>query len=276
MQILFIGDIFGRPGRDIVRLGLPALVERYAIDVTVANVENAAAGAGITRDTGDELLGRGIDVMTTGNHVWDKREALTYIGAESRLLRPVNMPAAAPGRGVTVVRTAQGRPVGVINVMGRVFMPPVDDPFAAASAAVDRLRDECRIIIVDVHAEASAEKIALGWHLAGRVTAVIGTHTHVPTADSRILPGGTAYVTDAGMTGPHDSIIGVVREAALGRFLTGIPARMEPAIENPRLQAVVITADEATGLASAIERIDWSLDDVKAARSSMDHHGDDE
>ena len=222
------------------------------------------------------MLGRGIDVMTTGNHVWDKREALTYIGAESRLLRPVNMPAAAPGRGVTVVRTAQGRPVGVINVMGRVFMPPVDDPFAAASAAVDRLRDECRIIIVDVHAEASAEKIALGWHLAGRVTAVIGTHTHVPTADSRILPGGTAYVTDAGMTGPHDSIIGVVREAALGRFLTGIPARMEPAIENPRLQAVVITADEATGLASAIERIDWSLDDVKAARSSMDHHGDDE
>jgi hypothetical protein len=270
MQILFIGDVFGRPGRDLVRRGLPALVHRYAIDFTVANVENAAAGAGITRDTGDELLGRGIDVMTTGNHVWDKREAVTYVGAEPRLLRPLNMSAAAPGRGMTVARTAAGRPVGVINVMGRVFMPPVDDPFAAASAAVTRIGDDCRIILVDIHAEASAEKVAMGWHLAGKVTAVIGTHTHVQTADARILPGGTAYMTDAGMTGPHDSVIGVAREAALSRFLTGMPARMEPAEDNPRLQGAVISVDDQTGRATAIERIDWSLDDVKAARASLD------
>jgi metallophosphoesterase (TIGR00282 family) len=270
MQILFIGDVFGRPGRDLVRRALPPLVHRYAIDFTIANVENAAAGAGITRDTGEELLGRGIDVMTTGNHVWDKREAVTYVGAEPRLLRPLNMSATAPGRGVTVARTAAGRPVGVINVMGRVFMPPVDDPFAAAGAAVERLRDDCRIIVVDIHAEASAEKVAMGWHLAGKVSAVIGTHTHIPTADSRILPGGTAYQTDAGMTGPHDSIIGVQRDAALARFLTGMPQRMEPAEDHPRLQAVVISVDDQTGRATAIERIDWSLDDIQAARASMD------
>jgi 2',3'-cyclic-nucleotide 2'-phosphodiesterase len=270
MQILFIGDIFGRPGRDLVRRALPALATRFRIDVTVANVENAAAGAGITRDTGDELLSRGIDVMTTGNHVWDKREALTYIGAEPRLLRPINMSAAAPGRGVTIIRTQAGRPVGVINVMGRVFMPPVDDPFAAVSAAVERLRDACRVIIVDIHAEATAEKVAMGWHLAGKVTAVIGTHTHVQTADARILPGGTAYLTDAGMTGPHDSIIGVVREAALTRFLSGLPAKLEPAEDNPRLQGVVITADDETGRATAIERIDWSADEVTRARAEMD------
>jgi 2',3'-cyclic-nucleotide 2'-phosphodiesterase len=269
MQILFIGDIFGKPGRELVRRALPALVARFAIDFTVANVENAAAGSGITRDTGDELLSRGIDVMTTGNHVWDKREALTYVGAEPRLLRPLNMSAAAPGRGVTVARTKAGRPVGVINVMGRVFMPPVDDPFAATSAAVERLRDACRVIVVDIHAEATAEKVAMGWHLAGKVTAVIGTHTHVQTADARVLSGGTAYMTDAGMTGPHDSVIGVVREAALARFLSGLPARLEPAEENPRLQAAVITADDQTGRATAIERIDWSADDVTRARAEM-------
>jgi len=269
MRILFIGDIFGRPGRDLVRYALPIALERFAIDFTIANVENAAAGSGITRETGDELLSRGIDVMTTGNHVWDKREALTYVGAEPRLLRPLNMSALAPGRGVTMARTAAGRPVSVINVMGRVFMPPVDDPFAAVSAAVERLRDACRVIVIDFHAEATAEKVAMGWHLAGKVTAVIGTHTHVQTADARILPGGTAYITDAGMTGPHDSIIGVVREAALKRFLSGLPARLEPAEENPRLQAVVVTADDETGRATAVERIDWSADDATRARAEM-------
>jgi len=275
MQILFIGDVFGRPGRDLVRRGLPALVARYAIDVTIANVENAAAGAGITRETGDELLRVGVDVMTTGNHVWDKREALTYVGAEPRLLRPLNLSAAAPGRGVTMVRTTAGRPVGVINVMGRVFMPPVDDPFAAVAAAVERMRADCRVIVVDIHAEASAEKVAMGWYLAGRVTAVIGTHTHVQTADARVLPGGTAYLTDAGMTGPHDGIIGVSREAALSRFVTGLPARMEPADGNPRLQAVVIGVDDQSGQATAIERLDWSLEDVQAARAAMAHAGGD-
>jgi len=270
MRILFIGDVFGRTGRDLVRQGIPLITARYAIDAVIANVENAASGAGITRETGDALLKYGVDVMTTGNHVWDKREALTYIGAEPRLLRPLNMASAAPGRGTFVARVADGRPVGVINAMGRVFMPPVDNPFDAVAAAVGRLSRECRVIIVDMHAEATAEKIAMGWHLDGRVAAVVGTHTHVQTADARILPGGTAYITDAGMTGPHDSIIGMERAGVLARFVTGLPARMEPAAENPRLQAVVIDADERTGLAREIVRLDWSLHDLAEARDAGD------
>jgi len=272
MRILFIGDVFGRTGRDLVRQGLPVLAARYAIDAVIANVENAASGAGITRETGDALLRHGVDVMTTGNHVWDKREALTYIGAEPRLLRPLNMASAAPGRGTFVARIAEGKPLGVVNAMGRVFMPPVDNPFEAVAAAVDRLARECRIIVVDMHAEATAEKIAMGWHLDGRVAAVVGTHTHVQTADARILPGGTAYITDVGMTGPHDSIIGMERADILARFVTGLPARMEPASENPRLQAVVIDADERTGLAREIVRLDWSQQDLADAHRA----GDDE
>jgi metallophosphoesterase (TIGR00282 family) len=272
MRILFIGDVFGRTGRDLVREGIPVLTARYAIDAVIANVENAASGAGITRESGDALLKCGVDVMTTGNHVWDKREALAYIGAEPRLLRPLNMASAAPGRGAFVARLADGRPIGVINAMGRVFMPPVDNPFEAVAAAVDRLSRECRVIIVDMHAEATAEKIAMGWHLDGRVAAVLGTHTHVQTADTRILPGGTAYVTDVGMTGPHDSIIGMARAGVLARFVTGLPTRMEPASENPRLQAVVVDADERTGLARDIVRVDWSQKDMADARRA----GDDE
>jgi hypothetical protein len=272
MRILFIGDVFGRTGRELVRQGLAPLDARHGVDAVVANVENAASGAGITRETGDALLRYGVDVMTTGNHVWDKREALTYIGAEPRLLRPLNMASAAPGRGTFVARVADGKPLGVVNAMGRVFMPPVDNPFEAVAAAVDRLARECRIIVVDMHAEATAEKIAMGWHLDGRVAAVVGTHTHVQTADARILPGGTAYITDVGMTGPHDSIIGMERAGVLDRFVTGLPARMEPASENPRLQAVVIDADERTGLAREIVRLDCSLRDIADARGA----GDDE
>jgi hypothetical protein len=270
MRILFIGDVFGRPGRDLVRRGLPALAARYELGAVIANVENAASGAGITREIGDALLEWGVDVMTTGNHVWDKREALTYIGAEPRLLRPLNMATGAPGRGVFVARVGGGRPLGVINAMGRVFMPAVDNPFEAVSAAVTSLARECRLVIVDMHAEATSEKMAMGWYLDGRVTAVIGTHTHVQTADERVLPGGTAYITDAGMTGPHDSIIGMEREQVLTRFVTGLPARMEPASGNPRLQAVVITADDDTGRALGIERIDWSLEDIVEARGATD------
>ncbi|HSP89377.1 MAG TPA: TIGR00282 family metallophosphoesterase [Vicinamibacterales bacterium] len=270
MRILFIGDVFGRTGRDLVRQGLPVLAARYGIDAVIANVENAASGAGITRETGEALLKSGIDVMTTGNHVWDKREALSYIGVEPRLLRPLNMASAAPGRGAFVARTQDGRPVGVINLMGRVFMPPVDNPFAAADAAVERLARECRLIVVDMHAEATAEKIAMGWYLDGRVTAVIGTHTHVQTADARVLPGGTAYITDVGMTGPHDSIIGMERAAVLDRFVTGLPAKMEPASGNPRLQAILVDADERTGLARGVERLDWSHDDIADARRAGD------
>ena len=219
MRILFIGDIVGRPGRELVRRGVAGLVESPPADLVIANAENAAAGFGITREIGDQILGWGVDVMTSGNHIWDKKEAIDYIGAEPRLLRPANFPAGVPGNGSYLARTADGRTVGVINVMGRVFMPSIDDPFAVVLTEIEAMRQRTRVILVDFHAEATSEKIAMGWHLDGKVTAVIGTHTHVQTADERILPKGTAYLTDVGMTGPHDSVIGVEIEPALGRFL---------------------------------------------------------
>jgi metallophosphoesterase (TIGR00282 family) len=262
MRILFIGDIVGRPGRELVKRGVPALVDHHHIDLVVANVENAAAGFGITREAGDQILAAGVDVMTSGNHVWDKKEALDYIGVEPRLLRPANYPSGAPGNGSYVARTSDGRTAAVLNVMGRVFMLPIDDPFAVARRELDILRRRARIVLVDFHAEATSEKIAMGWHLDGQVTAVIGTHTHVQTADDRILPKGTAYLTDVGMTGPHDSIIGVEVGAALSRFLTGMPARFEVAGGNPRLNAAVIEADEQTGLAVDIERLNYTLEEL--------------
>jgi metallophosphoesterase (TIGR00282 family) len=262
LRILFIGDIVGRPGRDLVRRGLPAVVDLHRIDLVIANVENAAAGFGITREIGDQLLEQGVDVMTSGNHIWDKKEALEYIGAEARLLRPANYPAGVPGRGSYLARSRDSRAVGVVNVMGRVFMLNIDDPFSAALREAEALRERTRVVFVDFHAEATSEKIAMGWHLDGRVTAVIGTHTHVQTADERILPKGTAYLTDVGMTGPHDSIIGVEIEPALGRFLNAMPARFETAIGNPRLNAVVVEADERTGLAVDIERLSYSLEEI--------------
>jgi metallophosphoesterase (TIGR00282 family) len=262
MRILFIGDIVGRPGRQLVRLGLDAIVSRHEIDFVVANGENAAAGFGITREIGDELLELGIDVLTSGNHIWDKKEALDYIGTEPRLLRPANYPAGVPGNGSYVARARNGQTVGVINVMGRVFMLNIDDPFAVVLREIETMRQRTRLILVDFHAEATSEKAAMGWHLDGKVTAVLGTHTHVQTADERILPKGTAFLTDAGMTGPHDSIIGVEVEPALGRFLTGLPARFETASANPRLNAVVVDADEATGKATDIERLSYSQDEL--------------
>ena len=262
IRILFIGDIVGRPGRELVRRGLPALRDYHQIDVVIANVENAAAGFGITREIGDDLLDRGIDVMTSGNHIWDRKEAIDYIGAEPRLLRPANFPSGVPGSGRYVTRTAEGHSVGVVNVMGRVFMVSIDDPFAVVLKEIEAAKQRARIVFVDFHAEATSEKIAMGWHLDGKVTAVVGTHTHVQTADERILPKGTAYLTDVGMTGPHDSIIGVEVEAALGRFLTGMPARFETAEGNPRLNAVIVEADENTGRATEIERISYSLEEL--------------
>jgi metallophosphoesterase (TIGR00282 family) len=259
MRLLFIGDIVGKPGRELIRQGLGGLIARHRIDLVVANAENAAAGSGITREIGDRLLNQGVDVMTSGNHIWAKREVIEYIGAEPRLLRPANFPAGAPGRGGFLARTADGRTVGVINVMGRVFMQPIDDPFAVVLREIEALRNRCRVILVDFHAEATSEKAAMGWHLDGRVTAVVGTHTHVQTADERILPKGTAYLTDVGMTGPHDSIIGVEIDLALDRFLTGLPTRFETASANPRLNAVVIDADDQTGRAAGIERLSYSL-----------------
>ena len=263
VRILFVGDIVGRPGRDLIRQALPGLVERHSIDLTIANAENAAAGFGITREIGDQLLDWGVDVMTSGNHIWDKKEALDYIGVESRLLRPANYPAGAPGNGSYLARTKDGQTVGVINVMGRVFMPLVDDPFAVVLKEVDALRSRARIIFVDFHAEATSEKMAMGWHLDGKVTAVVGTHTHVQTADDRILPKGTAYLTDVGMTGPHDSVIGVEVDAALGKFINGLPAKFDTATGNPRLHAVIIDADEHTGRATDIERLSYGLDELK-------------
>jgi 2',3'-cyclic-nucleotide 2'-phosphodiesterase len=215
MRILFIGDIFGRPGREIVRRALPALIERESLDFVIANVENAAAGFGITGDIAETILSYGVDAMTTGNHVWDKKEVLDYIPRQLKLLRPANFPAGVPGRGSYLGRTRTGEPIGVLNIMGRIFMQPLDDPFAVVLKEIETVRAKARVIIVDFHAEATSEKIAMAWHLDGRVTGVFGTHTHVQTADERILPKGTACLTDAGMTGPHDSIIGVTTEVAL-------------------------------------------------------------
>jgi 2',3'-cyclic-nucleotide 2'-phosphodiesterase len=263
VRILFIGDIVGRPGRELVRHGLPAIVEHHAIDVVIANAENAAAGFGITREIGDQLLDWGVDVMTSGNHIWDKKEALAYIGAEPRLLRPANYPDGVPGTGRYLARTKNGESVGVINVMGRVFMLNIDDPFAVVLREIEALRSRTRTIFVDFHAEATSEKIAMGWHLDGRVTAVVGTHTHVQTADERILPKGTAYLTDVGMTGPHDSVIGVEIEPALGRFLNALPARFETATANPRLHAVIVETDVVSGLATDIERLSLSVSDLE-------------
>lgn len=263
MNVLFIGDVLGRPGRELVRRGLRALVEHHAVDLVVANVENAAAGFGITREIGDEFLKWGVDVMTSGNHIWDKKEAIEYIAAEPRLLRPANYPAGVPGRGAYVAQTRGGEPVGVVNVMGRVFMLNIDDPFAVVLHEIEAMRHWARVIIVDFHAEATSEKMAMGWHLDGKATAVFGTHTHVQTADERVLPGGTAYITDAGMTGPHDSIIGMDREAALGRFLNGMPSKFEPATGNPRLNGVVVSADPATGRATSVTRISYSAAELE-------------
>jgi metallophosphoesterase (TIGR00282 family) len=264
MRILFVGDIFGKPGRDIARRAIPALVEQHTVDLVIANVENSAAGFGVTGDLADAILGFGVDVMTSGNHVWDKKEVLDYIPKQPKLLRPANFPAGTPGRGSYLARTRTGEPVGVLNLMGRVFMTPLDDPFAVALREIEGLRAKTRIIFVDFHAEATSEKAAMGWHLDGRVTAVVGTHTHVQTADNRLLPKGTAYVTDVGMTGPHDSIIGVTVDAALGRFVTGMPAKFEAASAGARLNAVIVSADASTGRATTIERLNMSAAEVDA------------
>ena len=264
MKILFIGDIVGKPGRALTRTAVGDLVDHHRIDLVVANVENAAGGSGITREIGDSIRDHGVDVMTSGNHIWAKREALDYIQLEPRLLRPANFPAGAPGSGHVIVNTRSGDPVAVINVMGRVFMAPLDNPFRVVQEAIATVRDKASIIFVDFHAEATSEKIAMGWHLDGLVTAVVGTHTHVQSADERVLPGGTAYITDVGMTGPHDSVIGVDKRVVLNRFLTSMPGRFDTARGDPRLHGVIVTADSATGRATAIERLNLTPADIEA------------
>ena len=263
IRLLFIGDIVGKPGRELVRRGLAPIVAQHRIDLVIANVENSAAGFGVTPDIADDFLHYGVHVMTGGNHTWDKKEILPYFDEQPRLLRPANFPAGAPGRGTYVAKTSGGVPVAVINAMGRVFMTAIDDPFRVIETEMAAVRDQARVIFVDFHAEATSEKVAMGWHLDGRATAVVGTHTHVQTADERILPKGTAYITDVGMTGPHDSVIGVDKSAILARFLTGRPQRFETATENPRLNAVIVTADEATGRAQSIERLSLSAQKIE-------------
>src|SRR5215475_1952319 len=264
MRVLFIGDIVGAPGREIVRERLTDLVSTEKLDLVVANGENSAAGFGITPRIAEELFGYGIDVLSGGNHSWDKREILEFMPHEPRLLRPANFPEGAPGRGVYVGTARNGVKYAVINVQGRVFLPAIDDPFRKTDELLAKLPADVSFVLVDMHAETTSEKIALGWYLDGRVTAVVGTHTHVTTADDRVLPGGTAYITDVGMTGPHDSVIGVERSAVVQRFLTAMPQRFETATENPRLNAVLINADETSGRAAGITRLSLSSRDIEA------------
>ncbi len=261
MKILFIGDIIGKPGRRAVRELLPKIVGDHDIDMVIANGENAAGGFGLTRDVVEELYKNHIDVITSGNHIWDKKETGDFIDEYGALLRPANYPPSAPGKGTFIFSTAGGKEVGVLNLMGRVFMPPLDDPFRTAEAEIEKLKSRTPIIIVDMHAEATSEKEALGWFLDGKVSAVLGTHTHVQTADERVLPGGTSYISDVGMTGPFDSIIGVAIEDAMHRFLTGIPHKFEVAKKNVWLQSVLVDIDEATGKSRGIERLNAKLKD---------------
>jgi len=260
MQILFIGDIFGRPGRTIVKERLSGLVKQYSIDLVIANGENAAAGFGITPSLTEELFELGVDVLTSGNHIWDKREIIDYFQAAAgdpysparRLLRPANYPPGMPGWGLY-----QGRKkdmgYAVLNLQGRVFMAANDDPFRVVDELLKEIK--AKVIVVDMHAEATSEKMSIGWYLDGRVTAVVGTHTHVPTADERVLPGGTAYITDVGMTGPYDSVIGVKKELTVGKFLNHMPVRFEAGTGDVRLCGIVVDCDESSGHAREIKRI---------------------
>jgi metallophosphoesterase (TIGR00282 family) len=254
MNILMVGDIYGEPGRRALESQLPSIKREHDIDVTVVNVENAAGGFGVTPELCRGFLERGVDVMTSGNHIWDKKQIIPYIGKENLLLRPANFPRGAPGSGSVSVKSGPHR-VAVLNLMGRVFMQPNDCPFQTADEIVPQLRRETPIILVDMHCEATSESQAMGWYLDGRVSAVVGTHRHVQTADERVLPKGTAYITDVGMTGPTDGVIGVDRELIMQRFLSQMPARFEPAKGPAALHGVVIAVDPETGRASSIQRL---------------------
>jgi metallophosphoesterase (TIGR00282 family) len=249
MRILFIGDIFGAPGRRIVADHLQDIIKAQRIDVAIANAENSAGGFGVTPSIAEELFALGLDALTTGNHIWDKREIYDYLDRTPRLIRPANYPPGCPGRGVTIVKNC-----AILNLQGRVYMPNTDCPFRAADQLLAEIDPAIKVRFLDFHAEVTSEKISMGWYLDGRVSAVIGTHTHVPTADTRILTGGTAYQTDAGMTGPYDSVIGVEKDTILKRFLTAMPVRMEAARNKVELHSVIIDVDDASGNATAIRR----------------------
>jgi metallophosphoesterase (TIGR00282 family) len=254
VKLLFIGDIFGHAGRRIVADHLADIRSSQGIDVTIANVENSAAGFGITPNVAEELFRYGIDVMTSGNHIWDKKDILDYFAREPRLLRPANFPAGCPGAGVYIHTAKSGAKCAVINLQGRVYMASTDCPFRKADEILASLPAEVKVRFVDFHAEVTSEKMAMGWYLDGRVSALVGTHTHIPTADTRILPGGTAYQTDCGMTGPYDSVIGVEKEPVINKFLTAMPIRMEPAKGSVELHSVIVNVDDLTGKALEVRR----------------------
>jgi 2',3'-cyclic-nucleotide 2'-phosphodiesterase len=254
-NVLFVGDVFASPGRGMVARHLTDIVAAENIHLAIANVENAAGGFGVTPQLADELFDFGLDVLTTGNHVWDKREIYDYFIGHPRLLRPANYPEGLPGAGVVVVQAHNGVDCAVINLQGRVYMPNTDCPFRKADKLLAELPANVRVRFVDFHAEVSSEKVAMGWYLDGRVSAVVGTHTHIPTADTRILPNGTAYQTDAGMTGPYNGVIGVDKQIILERFLTQMPVRMEAARHGAELHGVVVEVEDATGKATAVRRV---------------------
>ena len=267
MHLLFIGDIVGSPGRRAVEELLYRVVDRHLIDLVVANCENASGGIGITPAVADQLLGMGIDVLTSGNHIWKHKDILGYIEDTDRLVRPANYPPGTPGRGFTVIETAVGEQVAVINLEGRVFMNPIECPFRSVDAVLAQLSPEVKIIMVDMHAEATSEKQAMGWHLDGRVSAVLGTHTHVQTADERLLPQGTAYITDVGMTGPINSVIGMKTEIILERFLTQRPQPFKVASQNIQLQGVVLKLN-SEGRCQEIIRVQEGLKQVAGGRAA--------
>jgi metallophosphoesterase (TIGR00282 family) len=256
MRLLFLGDVVGRPGRRAVTRLVPRLITRESVDFVVANCENASGGKGIDPDSADELIDCGVDVLTSGNHVWQNSNIVPYIQESDRLLRPENFPPGVPGKGWTVRQSTRTKsPVGVLNLIGRVFMGPADCPFNAATQALEAIRKQTRVVLVDMHGEATSEKVAMGRYLDGRVSAVIGSHTHVQTADEAILPGGTAVLTDAGMCGPEDSVLGVRTDRVIARFLTQMPTRFDVASGPVTIQGALIDVDEASGRATSIRRV---------------------
>lgn len=254
MNILFVGDIYASPGRRIVAQHLQNIISEENIKLAIANAENSAGGFGVTPLIAEELLSMGVDVLTTGNHIWDKKEVFEYFPRQPRLLRPANYPEELPGAGLYIARARNGVEVAVMNLQGRTYMPQTDCPFHKADQLLKSIPDSVRIRFLDFHAEVTSEKVSMGWYLNGRVSAVVGTHTHIPTADERILSGGTAYQTDVGMTGAYDSVIGADKQLAMRRFLTATPVRLETAKLGVELHAVIITVDESTGKATAIRR----------------------
>jgi 2',3'-cyclic-nucleotide 2'-phosphodiesterase len=255
MRLLVIGDVVGRPGREMVRDHIDLLKLERNLDLIIANVENAAAGFGLTPLIAEDFFSWGVDVLTSGNHIYDKKEIFEYIARTARLLRPANYPPQSPGSGLFIGKTSKAIPFAVINLQGRVFMPPSDCPFQTAQNTLEKIPDEVKVRVVDMHGEATSEKQAMGWYLDGRVSAVVGTHTHVPTADEHILPRGTAFVCDIGMTGPYDSVIGVDKDQIIQKFFDQMPRRFETASRDPRFSAVQVEVDESTGRAQSIERV---------------------